>query len=155
MKVDFETLGAVIAFLTSAAGVGGLLALLDDADFKELLKNLGSLVKNDRADRNLTQRNTRKLGWRLFTGILILHIVNLGVYASLLVVLVIGPDHLPATLWVANPATPFTSLEKILYTTWLVISLLVYLFRCILPTINSFSLYSKALKWLRGHPDNG
>jgi len=148
MKFDFETLGAIIAFLTSAASVSGLTALLDNADFKGILKTLGDLVNNNLADFTLTRRYTQNLGWRLFTGIFILHIVNLGIYVALLLVLIIGPDHLPAALWVANPAAPFTLLENILYATWLVISLLVYLFRCILPTIDAFSLFLTASRWL-------
>lgn len=152
MQVDFDTFGAIIAFLTSAAGVGGLLALLEDADLKGLQTSLGSLVSNDRSDYDLIKKKTRNLGWRLLTGIFILHLVNLVVYIALLLVLIIRPEGVPTALWIADPAIPFTLLETILYAAWWIISMLVYLFRCILPTISSISLYARALKWLRKHP---
>jgi hypothetical protein len=155
MKADFETMGAIIAFLTSAAGIGGLIALLTDGDYKELLKTMSGLVRTDQSDLAYTRRTTQKLGWYLFTGILTLNIVNLAVYAVILSVLIIGPERLPPGLWTSAAVTPFTLPEKILYFTWFVISLLVYIFRCILPTIDSFSLYHKARKWLKKNRSNG
>jgi hypothetical protein len=155
VKVDFETLAAIISFLTSAAGVGGLIALLADTDFRELQKELGGLIKTERADYKYTKRKTQNVGWRLFTGITILHLVNIGVYIVLLLVLIIGPERLPAALLADTAAEPLAPLEKILYSTWLVISILVYLFRCILPTLDSFVLYGRAKSWLKDNKEDG
>lgn len=153
MKADFETLTAIISFLTSAAGVGGLISLIIDDDFQNLLKTLGGLIRAADSDYDYIKQLTRKLGGRLFTGILILHLVNLGVYALILLIVIVGLDRLPPVLLAGTTAAPFTILERLLYYIWLVISLLVYFFRCIAPTLDAWALYHRARKWLKAHQD--
>lgn len=149
MKVDFETLAAAITFIVNTAGVATLWWLLERSELNELKSDLGEAIKTNTSDIGYVKRLRRKLRWELVGWMLLLHVVNLGIYLALLAILLLGPQMLFSPSTAGALAEPLTPWEKVIYSVWLAISGLVYVARGVAPTLGFVALCVKAGRWLR------
>lgn len=152
MKADLNTLGPVIGFIVNGVGVATLAALLASSDLKDLQAKLSNVLAEVYPDFGYVKRHRRELLWELLSPwTLALHVINLGIYVALLLILLIGPEKLFSPETAGALAQPLTGLEKLLYWLWLVLSALAYIARCFVPTIRLVKLYRKAGKWIRSN----
>ena len=152
MKADLNTLGPVIGFIVNGVGVVTLAALLDKSELKDLQATLSSALAELYSDYGFVKRHRRKLLWEILSPwTLALHVINLGIYAALLVVLLIGPEKLFSPETASALAQPLTGLEKLVYWIWLVVSAVAYIARGFVPTIRLVKLYRKAGKGIRSN----
>ena len=150
MKADFETFAAVISFLLDGAGVATLAALLDNKQLKDLQSDLGEAVQHRLSDFGYVRRKNQALVRELFSvPVILLHILNLLIFAGILYVLISGPQNLPVGLMSGTAAEPLTLLEKILYAIFWILIFLGYLIKCVIPTLQYGALYRKARRWLK------
>ncbi len=153
MKVDINTIGPVIGFIVNGVGVAALIALLQKDELKNLQSNLTTALGELHPDyAGYVKRHRRMLLWELLSPwTLALHLINLGIYAALLLILSVGPEKLLSSQTAGALAQPLTSLEKLLYWIWLVSSALAYVARCLVPTVGLVRLYRKAGEGVRSN----
>ncbi len=150
MKADFETVAAVVSFITDAGASGGLIAFLERADFKEVQDKVREKIASRLSDPGYVREKNKSLGRLLFSAtMVVLHFINVIILVGFLVLLILGPDNLPPRLLAGTTAEPLTPWERILYTGVLVIAVAIYVFRCAAPTCQALSLYIKAKAWLK------
>jgi hypothetical protein len=149
LKANFETLAAALAFIINAAGVATLMWLLERAELKGLQSELSTLINSKRSDHPYVRKLCGKLTRELIGWMLLLHVLNLCIYAAVGAVLWIGPENLFFFSRTDPLATPLSTSEKFLLWMWLAISGLVYVVRCISPSFQLVALWTRAYKWLR------
>lgn len=149
MKVDFETLAAIMSFVMNAAGVATLALLLSDKELIELYEELSKTIKTRLSNYGFVLRKRQNFGKTIFSPLVILlHLFNLVIFMALYLILIIGPENIHAAIFSGTIAEPLTLLEKIIYMTVISLNLLAYLSRCFVPTIRYLALYRKTKNWL-------
>lgn len=147
---DFGTLAAIIAFILNSASVATLVNLLGKPEVSNVSGEIREEIGKANADPGFVKRRTKKLlGIILSPWIILLHLINLGIYILLGFILVVGPEKIPVQWQSGTAAEVLTPLEFLIYSLWLIISILVYFINAIIPSFRLIHLYSRAKRWLR------
>ena len=147
---DFGTLSAIIAFVLNSASVATLVNLLGKSDISSLSSEIKGEIGKANADPGFIKRRAKKLlGIVLSPWVILLHLINLGIYIVLGIVLGVGPENLPTWLQSGTALEALTPLEFLIYSLWLFISVIVYFINAILPSFRLIRLYVEARRWLK------
>ncbi len=149
MKVNFETLAALFTFIINAAGVATLMWLLERTELKDMRDNLSAAIKIRASDPPYVRRLFGKLTRELLGWLLVLHIVNILVYAAAGAILRIGPENIFIFSKNDPLAAPLSASEKAIFWIWLGVTGLVYFIRGISPTFRLVTLWARTFRWLR------
>jgi hypothetical protein len=151
MQAKMDAIAPIIGFLVNGAGLATLYLLLDTPDLKKLKADLsGAIANKHAATYDYVKDRREKLGAELRSLLMLsFHLINAVIDATLILVLLVGPERLFLKIGIPSLAIPLTGTKIILLVSWLVISVLVYLARAVKPTVELISLFRKAGKWMR------
>jgi len=154
MQAKMDAIAPIIGFLVNGAGLATLYFLLESADLNKLKSELSQgIAAKHTATYDYIKDRREKLGKELRSTLkLSFHLINLIIYATLILVLLVGPERLFSKIGIPSLAIPLTGTKIILLVSWLVISGLVYLARAVKPTVQLISLFRKAGQWMRENP---
>lgn len=142
---DLDATTSIIGALVNGAAITAQRALLEREEIKKLKDELSSIDYLSQYQQVKQQRQS--LVSQLWSWIFLFHLINLGIFAALIVFLAIGPVTL-SQYFPRIQGSPLTSTAKILLWLWLIISGLNYIALCFVPTFKLWQLARKTKKWL-------
>lgn len=145
---NLDATTAAIGFLVNGAGLTTQRVLLERDELKEVKKELSAAIGTQLSQPQYVERLRGKLCSQLKGWVLVLHLLNLGIYAAVITFLVAGPETISQHV-ITLPISPLTPTARILLYVWLGLSGITYLALCFGPTVRYLKLIRKASQWMR------
>lgn len=149
MKADFDSIFVAFGLILNGTTLTALGNLFDRPEAKSAVEQLrDALVAIPKSDRNFVEKKRKALDNQLCSAwLILLHILNVLILIALACVVIIGPENIfPPTE--AELAEPLTQWQRVLYSVWLFLNLILYTIRAVSPTAAWVRLRNKATKWL-------
>ena len=149
MRDDFETLAAVISFITNSVSIASLIYILEKGGLKKIKAELETLIRSKMSDYYLLKQKYHSLIEYLKNPFLyISHLLILFVLICLVIILLRGPGVFFNPDTSSTLSKPLTQAEKIIYYIWLLGGLISYTLKGIIPTCELVLLRNQSKNWL-------
>lgn len=137
MNNNFENIAGLIAFIMNASGIGTLIALLEAKDLNKILTDLRRSFHRGVNQGDFITGKIHELKKKLIP-ILILHIVNLIIFIGIILMLILGPENV-LRIFAGSITEPSSLLDRVIYWVYIFVTLIIYIIRCVIPSIKLIS----------------
>ena len=146
MESSFDSFVGIITFIMNVSGISALSFLLESEDLRIIRDDLSEIIGGQIAGVAYVKMRKNQFQ-KILIPIFLLHFLNLGIFSVFILYLIIGPENI-SFLQSEPIAKPLSDLEIIVYSVYLLLVLITYTIRCILPTIKLVRIHSDIKEWI-------